>query len=70
MGILGGMTVGSGSDVVDCKAVWLLTGADAECAAIPSTPQVDTINIYVLIDLTQQATISCNRPKYWTALMR
>lgn len=25
---------------------------------------------YVLIDLTQQATISCNRPKYWTALMR
>ena len=24
----------------------------------------------VLIDLTQQATISCNRPKYWTALMR
>ena len=25
---------------------------------------------FVLIDLTQQATISCNRPKYWTALMR
>ena len=28
------------------------------------------IFIFVLIDLTQQATISCNRPKYWTALMR
>ena len=25
---------------------------------------------FVLIDLTQQATISCNRPIYWTALMR
>ena len=26
--------------------------------------------IFVLIDLTQQATISCNCPRYWTALMR
>ena len=30
----------------------------------------DLLYNYVLIDLTQQATISCNRPKYWTALMR
>lgn len=29
-----------------------------------------TIKKNVLIDLTQQATISCNRPRYWTALMR
>lgn len=28
------------------------------------------IKVFVLIDLTQQATISCNRPRYWTALMR
>ena len=32
--------------------------------------QPGTYYLYVLIDLTQQATISCNRPKYWTALMR
>ena len=29
-----------------------------------------SIKTYVLIDLTQQATISCNCPRYWTALMR
>ena len=28
------------------------------------------IKYIMLIDLTQQATISCNRPRYWTALMR
>lgn len=28
------------------------------------------INDYVLIDLTQQVTISCNSPKYRTASMR